>query len=252
MSHNVLRGAIFVDCDNFAPAILEYAMELLVSRGRIILRRAYGNYSTLVNKWQNVLLSCSFTPCLQYQAINGKNTADLALAIDALEVFFDGKADFFCLVTSDSDFAYLCRKMREYGSTVYVVGENKTPMVLRDACDQFFEWSPSVSKIVTEVIDRETRIPPTTIVTSEKNKPAQSPVKTWPTFLSIAVREVVKSRNDSKVNLGALGKYLKSTYPHFSPKIYGHSKLVNMVKTCNLLTVHQCGKDYWVSLKSSV
>lgn len=45
---------------------------------------------------------------------------------------------FFCLVTSDSDFAYLCRKLRERGSTMYIVGEAKTPEALRNASDQFF------------------------------------------------------------------------------------------------------------------
>nr|WP_313423076.1 NYN domain-containing protein [Stenotrophomonas rhizophila] len=51
------------------------------------------------------------------------------------------QADIFCLVTSDSDFAYLCRKLRERGATVLIVGEAKTPDALRNACDQFFEWS---------------------------------------------------------------------------------------------------------------
>jgi len=37
----------------------------------------------------------------------GKNTSDIALALDALEALFDHRADTFFLVTSDSDFAYL-------------------------------------------------------------------------------------------------------------------------------------------------
>nr|WP_275548058.1 NYN domain-containing protein [Xanthomonas arboricola] len=79
-------------------------------------------------------------PCLQYQYASGKNTADIALALDALEALFDHRADTFCLVTSDSDFSYLCRKLRERGATVFIVGEPKTPDALRNACDQFFEW----------------------------------------------------------------------------------------------------------------
>ena len=41
--------------------------------------------------------------------------------LDAQEALFDGRADTFCLVTSDSDFAYLCRKLRERGATVHIV-----------------------------------------------------------------------------------------------------------------------------------
>lgn len=54
---------------------------------------------------------------------SGKNTSDIALALDAVEALFDERADTFCLVTSDSDFAYLCRKLRERGATVHIVGE---------------------------------------------------------------------------------------------------------------------------------
>ena len=71
----------------------------------------------------------AFTPRLQYQYASEKNTADIALALDAMEALFDRRADTFCVVTSDSDFAYLCRKLRERDATVYIVGETKTPLL---------------------------------------------------------------------------------------------------------------------------
>lgn len=40
----------------------------------------------------------AFTPCLQYTYAAGKNTSDIALALDALEALFDDRADTFCLV----------------------------------------------------------------------------------------------------------------------------------------------------------
>jgi uncharacterized protein (TIGR00288 family) len=98
-------------------------------------------HATLANKWQDTLVRLAFTPCLQYQYAPGKNTSDIALALDALEALFDQRADTFCIVTSDSDFAYLCRKLRERGATVCIVGEAKTPDALRNASDQFFEWT---------------------------------------------------------------------------------------------------------------
>lgn len=109
----------------------------------MVLRRGYGNHSTLANKWQEALVKLAFTPCLQYQYAAGKNTSDIALALDAIEALFDRRADTFCLVTSDADFAYLCRKLRERGATVHIVGEAKSPEALRNASDQFFEWVKS-------------------------------------------------------------------------------------------------------------
>src|SRR5690606_23264863 len=133
--------AVLVDCDNVSPEILEHALRVVAQFGRVVLRRGYGNHTTLANKWQEALVRLAFTPCLQYQYAAGKNTADIALALDGLEAMFDDRADTFCLVTSDSDFSYLCRKLRERGATVYIVGEAKTPDALRNASDQFFEWT---------------------------------------------------------------------------------------------------------------
>lgn len=137
------RVAVLVDCDNVSPEILPYALRVVAQFGRVAVRRGYGNHTTLANKWQEALVRLAFTPCLQYQYKSGKNTADIALALDAMEMMFDQRADTFCLVTSDSDFAYLCRKLRERGATVCIVGESKTPEALRNASDQFFEWAPT-------------------------------------------------------------------------------------------------------------
>ena len=134
------RVAVLVDCDNTSPEVLEHALRVVAQFGSVVLRRGYGNHATLANKWQEALVRLAFTPCLQYQYASGKNTSDIALALDALEALFDDRADTFCLVTSDSDFAYLCRKLRERGATVHIVGEAKTPDALRNASDQFFEW----------------------------------------------------------------------------------------------------------------
>ena len=135
------RVAVLVDCDNTSPEILEYALRVVAQFGRVVLRRGYGNHTTLANKWQEALVRLAFTPCLQYQYASGKNTSDIALALEAMEALFDQRADTFCLVTSDSDFAYLCRKLRERGATVHIVGEAKTPDALGHASGQFFEWA---------------------------------------------------------------------------------------------------------------
>src|SRR5690606_29312931 len=145
------RVAVLVDCDNVTPDILEYALRMAAQFGRVVLRRGYGNQATLANKWQEALVRLAFTPCLQYQYSAGKNTADIALALDAQEALFDDRADTFCLVTSDSDVAYVCRKLRERGAMVCIIGEAKTPDALRNASDQFFEWVREERQVEAEI-----------------------------------------------------------------------------------------------------
>ncbi len=233
------RVAVMVDCDNTSPDILEHALQEVAQFGRVVLRRGYGNHSTLANRWQEALVRLAFTPCLQYQYAAGKNTADIALALDAMEAMFDGRADTFCLVTSDSDFAYLCRKLRERGATVYIVGEKKTPDALRNASDQFFVWQrPEPAPTAAGSVGLKQVASPTT---SPKRRP-----KT----LINAVALLAGGTEDGRVGLGALGQYLKRTDPAFSPKVYGHATLSDMVRTYpDLLMTQEPGTGFWVSLK---
>ena len=239
------RIAVLVDCDNTSPEILEFALRVVAQFGRVVLRRGYGNHTTLANKWQEALVRLAFTPCLQYQYASGKNTADIALALDAMEAMFDHRADSFCLVTSDSDFAYLCRKLRERGATVCIVGEAKTPDALRNASDQFFEWQPAV---VADVADQNGTKAALAKADPAKSA-AKSAVKRRPKFIIEAVSLMTSDTSEGKVGLGALGQYLKRTDPGFSPMTYGHSGLLDMLKTYDLLVLKkEDGGHYTVSL----
>lgn len=240
-SSNEARVAVLVDCDNTSPEILEHALRVVAQFGRVVLRRGYGNHNTLANKWQEALVRLAFTPCLQYQYAAGKNTADIALALDAMEAMFDGRADTFCLVTSDSDFAYLCRKLRERGATVHIVGEAKTPDALRNASDQFFEW-----------VKPEAPLPATASVEKVVSKAAAAKVeqirtaaKLRPKFVVQAVDLLAGDTPEGKVGLGPLGAYLKRTDPAFSPQAYNHSGLLDMIRTYDLLIAQQEPGGHW-------
>ena len=239
------RIAVLVDCDNTSPEVLEHALRVVAQFGRVVLRRGYGNYATLANRWQEALVRLAFTPCLQYQYAAGKNTSDIALALDALEAMFDHRADTFCLVTSDSDFAYLCRKLRERGATVHIVGERKTPIALRNASDQFWEWvgpepvEASRGGSVAPIGGTDPRQEP------QRSEPSRNGIKRRPLFVVEAVRLLAGDTPEGKVHLGYLGQYLKRTDPAFSPQTYGHSGLLDMVRTYDLLALQQEPGGNW-------
>ena len=227
------KVAVLVDCENASPDVLEYALQVAAQFGRVVLRRGFGNQSALANKWQEALVRRAFTPCLQYTYSSGKNTSDIALAMDAIEAMFDGRADTFCIVTSDSDFAGLCRKLRERGSTVHIVGEAKTPEALRNASDQFFEWAPAEPAAAAELA-------------AQPAKPAAPPKpKQRPKSVINAVKLVAAETPDGRVHVATLGSYLRRADPAFSPQHYGHSGLVGMLKTYDLLHLRQEPGGHW-------
>lgn len=244
------RVAVLVDCDNVSPDILEHALLMAAQFGRVVLRRGYGNQATLANKWQEALVRLAFTPCLQYQYASGKNTADIALALDAMEAMFDRRADTFCLVTSDSDFAYLCRKLRERGATVCIVGEPKTPDALRNASDQFFEWvrlepQPELATEAEAVAKANGKAAVAVKPDAPKPDAPKAPVKHRPRFVVQAVSLLASDTSVGRVPVGTLGQYLKRTDSAFSPKTYGHSGLLDMIRTYDLLVVHQEPGGHW-------
>lgn len=243
-----IQVAVLVDCDNTKPAVLAFASLVVAKLGRVVVRRGYGNHTTLSNKWQSALVEHAFTPCLQFQYANGKNTADIALALDAQELLFDARAETFCIVTSDSDFSYLCRKLRERGATVCIVGESKTPMALRNATDQFYEWTPAPP---AAELSASVAFP----IVQSKEAPPASPTKTAPKQrpkrIVAAVEMLSSDTSEGKVHLAVLGQYLKRTDPGFSPATYGHSGLQSMLSTYDLLKLtKEPGGHYTVAMAS--
>lgn len=86
--------AELVDCDNTQPEVLAHALRVVAQFGRTVLRRGYGNTGTLGGKWQESLVSLAFTPCLPHQFAVGKNTFDIASALDAMEASLSGRLNY--------------------------------------------------------------------------------------------------------------------------------------------------------------
>lgn len=218
------RVAIFIDCDNANPANLADAVQIAQRLGRLILRRGYGNQVTLGAKWQKALVNSSVTPCLQFQYAAGKNTADIALAIDLMEVLMEKRVDTFVLVTSDSDFVGLAQKIKERGASVHIVGEDKTPESLRNACDQFFSCdAPEPTALSCPVPFG------VAATTAPQSSSLKALGRSYPAFVITELALLLKNRQVDRVPLASFGSHLRSINPSFGPKIYGHKKLSSML-----------------------
>ena len=63
---------------------------------------------------------------------------DSALIIDAMDILYRGNVDGFCIVSSDSDFTSLARRLAESGLLVIGMGESdKATEALENAFDKF-------------------------------------------------------------------------------------------------------------------
>ena len=158
-----------------------------------------------------------------------------------MEMLFDDIVDTFCVVTSDSDFAHLCRKLRERGAVVCIVGEEKTPAALRNASDHFSQWEPVAEAAAGIAIKPASE----SCASVKPTDMARPPVKQRPLLVVKAVAMLAADTPEGKVDLSALGNYLRRTDPSFTPKAYGHSGLLDMLRTYDLLQLQQESGGHW-------
>lgn len=130
--------AVVIDADNTQISKLEDVFHEISTRGRIVVKRAYGNWHkpTLKN-WGEIIKRLAIKAEQQFDYVSGKNATDMALVIDTIELLYTNLYDAFVIVSSDSDYTPLAIKLREAGVYVMGVGEQKNPVAFRNACDEF-------------------------------------------------------------------------------------------------------------------
>ena len=130
--------AVVIDADNTQISKLEDVFHEISTRGRIVVKRAYGNWHKLTLKnWGEIIKRLAIKAEQQFDYVSGKNATDMALVIDTIELLYTNLYDAFVIVSSDSDYTPLAIKLREAGVYVMGVGEKKTPVAFRNACDEF-------------------------------------------------------------------------------------------------------------------
>jgi hypothetical protein len=97
------RVMLLVDADNVSADVIEQAVQrTLTEHGAVHVRRAYCNAETAL-KQQSLFKRLSMRPMVNLSA--GKNSTDIALAVDAIDLVIAERPDIVVLVSSDSDFA---------------------------------------------------------------------------------------------------------------------------------------------------
>ncbi|RYF74216.1 MAG: NYN domain-containing protein [Comamonadaceae bacterium] len=116
-----LRVMLLIDADNVSSDVIEQAVQhAMTEHGAAHVRRAYCNAETAV-KQQALFKRLSVRPMVNISA--GKNSTDIALAVDAIDLVIAERPDVVVLVSSDSDFAPLVIRLREKGCRVCGIGQ---------------------------------------------------------------------------------------------------------------------------------
>ncbi len=142
--------AVFIDFENLALGFqgrrekfdITRVVERLVEKGKIVAKKAYadwsrfGQYTTPLHEAAIELIE------IPRRAQSGKNSADIRLCVDAMDLAYaKSHIDTFVVVSGDSDFSPLVSKLKELGKHVIGLGmQESTSDLLRDNCDEFIYY----------------------------------------------------------------------------------------------------------------
>ncbi len=215
--------ALLVDGDNAQPKMLDLILEEASKYGKVTVRRIYGDWTTpQMNKWKSILNDIAFNPIQKFSYTTGKNSTDSALIIDAMDILHARQVDGFCIVSSDSDYTGLAKRIREEGVFVMGIGEKKTPNAFVKSCE-IFTYVENLE--VVEIPE-----PQTAPGGRQAKKPAAKPGK--PGFDHKIINKAFDmSGNDSdEVNVSTLGFNLRKLDPSFDSRTYGFKSLTHLLK----------------------
>ncbi len=148
--------AALVDFENAGLDSIQWLFDQISDVGRIIVKRAYADWSNAGNK-RDQLLELGIEPIQQFHSgPKGKNSSDIRLAIDAVDLLHQSPVDTFVIVSSDSDFIPLVNKLRAAGKTVIGAGRKATaPRTLVISCDKYYYLDQSGRIGVSDQPDKE-------------------------------------------------------------------------------------------------
>jgi uncharacterized protein (TIGR00288 family) len=232
--------AILIDAENAQLKSLGSILTELSKHGHIIVKRAYGDWSSNhLKNWKKTMNELVIQPIQQFSYTQGKNSSDAALIIDAMDLLYSGKFDAFAIVSSDSDFTPLASRLKESQIHVYGVGEKKTPSSFKNACDDFI-YVEVLRELDAE--DDESKSPKAKAKTKTKD------IKNDTKLINL-LRNAMEdcADEDGWAALAECGGLIKKQLPDFDPRNYGYTKLSTLIQDTNLFemwkkTIEHSGK----------
>jgi hypothetical protein len=132
------RVALLIDADNLSGDVIEQAIQhLLKLYGAIHFRRAYSSPQKVIEH-TDLFKRYAIRPMVNVPT--GKNSTDIALAVDAIDLAICESPDVVVIASSDSDYAPLAQRLREKGCRVLGIGQaGKTGGEAPLAYDEFID-----------------------------------------------------------------------------------------------------------------
>jgi uncharacterized LabA/DUF88 family protein len=149
------RLALFIDFENIAIGVrdahyrkfdVNLVLERLLEKGKVLSKKAYADWSRYSDYKRSFHESAIELIEVPQKSVGGKNSADIRLVVDAMDMSFQKEhINCFVVCSGDSDFSPLVSKLKE--NNKYVIGlgvKNSTSDLLIENCDEFIFYEDLV------------------------------------------------------------------------------------------------------------
>lgn len=226
MDNTKFTIAVLIDGDNAQPKLIKEILEEVSKYGKATIRRIYGDWTQpQMNGWKDIINQYSISPIQKFAYTTGKNSTDSSLIIEAMDILHSKNIEGFCIVSSDSDYTGLAKRIREEGLFVMGIGQKKTPSAFVQSCEIF---------TFSENLIPETA-PHAPIVKKKRNtKEVIVPEieSTLKVDLSIIDKAFEISANeDDEAYISHIGTNLRKIDPSFDSRTYGFRNLTKLFES---------------------
>jgi uncharacterized protein (TIGR00288 family) len=231
--------ALLCDLENVALGVrdsdikkfdINLVLARLVEKGKIIVKKAYADwerYAEFKRACHEAGIELIDIPQKRY---SGKNSADIKMAVDAMELCYSkDHLDTFVVLSGDSDFSPLVSKLKENNKQVIGLGvRNSSSNLLIDNCDEF---------IFYEDLWREKQKQKSPQLTG-MNKQASEVMK----LMIDAIKALMRENKD--VLWGSMIKQtMQRKRPSFNESYYGFSTFSELLEEAEKQKIVKLKKD---------
>lgn len=219
--NNSTNTALFIDAENLSARHSSFILSIAEQYGNPLIRKIYADWTqSSVKSWIDIVKDCALQPVQQFNFISGKNSSDIALAMDVIELCKEREIKTVILASSDSDFTALALKLRNYGISTIGIGKVHTNNCLKAACEEFF-LLPDVNTAPAKPVEL-TRTTPTAPLTEKQKDPNASGA------ISDIIKQTLKEYGKkNRVELARVGQAFRDADIH--PSQYKFDKLADLI-----------------------
>ncbi len=135
------RCAVLIDGDNVPSKIAKALFAYAKRHGRLASAQLFANFAGGAHaSWAPAIRHHGITAVQLHNSTTGKNAADIALAVAAIDLLHTDRIDTFVIVTSDGDLAPVVHRLKRSGAQVHGVGARDASPTFRESCDAFLSY----------------------------------------------------------------------------------------------------------------